>query len=178
MKTATSVLYPLILCVFVGFTGLAQAEPASEHGSMAMQGGQKGGDYRGGHGMLEVSDEQRAELDRIKADYAKKQAPLKARFKALKVELMAMALADTPDNAAIDKKIDEMLELKRQILRNKVDKVSAKRKVLDDQQRAQYDLRVMKKAARGGGRDGGHAGGGMHGMEHGKMGGQEHGMRH
>ena len=188
MKPMNSILYPLLFCLWAGFAATAQAQPQSEddRGPMAgMMHGDKGqSEYRhGGHWMADISDEQRSELKRIKAEHIKKQAPLKARMKALKVELMAMALSDAPDKAAADKKIDEMLDLKRQMLQNKVEKVSASRKALDEQQRALYDIHVMKKAAKGGRHGDGHMGRGMgHGMGMGGMGygmgmgGMGHGM--
>ena len=181
MKTMNSILYPLVFCLWAGFAATTQAQPQAEDGRGPMAGmmqGDKGqGEYRhGGHWMAGISDEQRSEMKRIKAEHIKKQAPLKARMKALKVELMAMALADAPDQAATDKKIDEMLDLKRQMLQNKVEKVSASRKALDEQQRAMYDIYVMKKAAKGD-RHGHMSHGKGHGMGHGMgMGGMGHGM--
>lgn len=145
MKTAM-----LWLCAsLMGVGALVQAAPPDGHHEMMQQmhHGGSGGPGPRGHWMADVSEAQQSKLDGIKATYLKQQAPLKARMKALQAELMALALADKPDQAATDKKIDEIAELKRQMLRNKVEKISARRAVLNEQQRAQYDIYVMKKAS-------------------------------
>ncbi len=169
MKTAASILFSLMIVMLFGITGLANAEPESSGATMPMHGAQSAGPYREGGAMADGDEARRADahsaLSPIKAEYAKKQAPVKARYKALKLELMALSLSDSPDGAAIDKKIDEMLELKRQLLRNKADKVIAIRKALDEGQRPEYDLRVMKKAARDRAYQGSR--GGYHGFERG-----------
>ncbi len=174
---AASIVFSLMSVMLFGITGSANAEPEARGATMPMHGAQHAGPYHG-HGAMADGDaarcaEAQRALNPIKAEYAKKQAPLKARYKALKLELMALALTDTPDSAAIDKKIDEMLELKRQLLRNKADKVSAIRNALDEDQRPQYDLRVMKKAARAGAHHGSRAG--CHGFGHGGMHGHGYG---
>lgn len=150
MKTATVIPSAWLFCLLLGAAGVVQADPQEGHGPMMqpMHHGDAAGEYgHKDHWMADLDDKQRADMERIKADYMKKQLPLKARMKALKAELTALALADQPDQAATDKKIDEILELKRQMLRNKVDKISARRGVLNEAQRARYDIQVMKKAS-------------------------------
>lgn len=162
----------LVLAASMAFMpgALAQSEQQKSQSRSMMQG--MHGAHHGGW-MAELDDKQHNELNRIKAEYMKEQVPLKARLKAKKAELMTLALADSPDKGAIDKAIDEMAELKRQMLRNKVDKISARRQVLNEQQRALYDIHVMKKAA---GKRGGH--GAHHGMGHGMQHGMGHGKGH
>lgn len=150
MYSANSVLYSLILLAVLG-AAPALAQPQSGGMMQGMQEHHGAGEKDRHHGWKAgLDDKQRAELDSIKADYMKKSMPLKAKAKALKVELMALALADAPDSGAIDKKIDEMVEIKRELLRLKADKVSATRKMLDAQQRARYDIHVMRKASHSG----------------------------
>ncbi len=171
MKTAAW-MFPLVLCFSLALPAAVQADPDPGHGPMQGQGPQA---HRCGQWMGDLSDDQQAQLARIKADHVKKQASLKARMKALKLELMAMALADSPDSGATDKKIDEMLQLKREILQNKVAKIGAERQVLNEQQRASYDVHVMKKSAREERGRGGHMRRG-HGGEYGAGYGMGHGM--
>jgi len=127
------------------------------YGSM-MGGGygmHHGGGYGGHHGeefarwKESLSSEQRAKIDKMKLDFIKKQYPLKAKKKALKIELALLATADNPDMKAIDKKIDELLALSKQMMKQKYIHKTAVRKELNDEQRVQFDMAMLKKARHG-----------------------------
>jgi Spy/CpxP family protein refolding chaperone len=96
-----------------------------------------------------LSSEQRAKIDKMKLDFIKKQYPMKAKKKALKIELALLATADSPDMKAIDKKIDDLLALTKQMMQQKYAHKTAVRKELNDEQRVQFDIAMLKKAKHG-----------------------------
>ena len=106
--------------------------------------------------MKSLSAEQRQQVMQLRAAHKKQAMPRKARMKALKLELTALATADAPDSAAIDAKIDELLALKREAMKEKTGYMAQVRKLLSDEQKVVYDMAMMKKAMRSG--RGGHRG--------------------
>lgn len=174
MDRSKSLIY-VFLAAFAACTASAGAlaQPGGGAEAKAMEGqagpGRHGMGHRG-EGMHRygeswkstLTDEQRAEVAKLHAAYKKRKLPLKAKARALKVELAVLATADDPDSGAIDKKIDEVLKLKREMMREKARHIGAVRKVLTEEQRAHFDVHVLKKAMHGkrkrhgGGHHGGH----------------------
>ena len=85
-------------------------------------------------------------INQLHADLGKIKAPLKARMTVARTELAVLTTADAPDAGAMDKKIQEILELKRRMLRAHSDHVIEVRKMLTPEQRASFDMHVLKKA--------------------------------
>ncbi|MCP4040362.1 MAG: periplasmic heavy metal sensor [Gammaproteobacteria bacterium] len=108
----------------------------------------------GPHWNSTLLDEQRIEMDGLSVEHVKGQLPLKAKARVLKVELAVLATSDAPDTEAIGLKLDELLTLKRQLMLQKYASIAAKRKVLSPQQRASFDMEVMKSAMHTRGRKG------------------------
>ena len=100
----------------------------------------------GPHWKTTLSPEQVQELDRLRVEYAKLKAPLKAKAKAIKLDLAVLATADEPDVAAINARIDQMLTLKRQMMGHKYGHIAAKRRVLTPEQRVSFDMEVLKRS--------------------------------
>lgn len=96
-----------------------------------------------------LTDEQRTKLAKIKLDHMKVQAPIKTKMKTIKMDLALLVTADKPDTAAINKKIDELTKLKNAKMKEKYKYIAAKRKVLNDEQRVLFDMKVIKKAMKG-----------------------------
>ena len=151
----------LILGTLMGSLGITTTALA-DHGR-----GMHGGGMHGGMGMSKMcwrdtlTDEQRANLAKIKLDHMKVQAPIKAKMKTIKVELALLVTADKPDMAAINKKTDELTKLKNSKMKEKYKYIAAKRKLLNAEQRVLFDMHVIKKATKGK-HKGGHKGGRMH----------------
>jgi Spy/CpxP family protein refolding chaperone len=120
------------------------------HGGHHGPGGKHGHHGRKGlyaeHWESSLTSEQHAELDKLKLTYARTKAPLKAKARALKIELALLATAEDASGEAVDKKVDELLGVKRQIMRNKYRYIYAKRQVLTPEQRVSYDMEVLKSA--------------------------------
>lgn len=143
-----------ILGAMIGSLGFTTTALADYGPGMGMHGGGMGM-HGGGMGMSgtcwkdTLTDEQRAKLAKLKLDHMKVQAPIKAKIKSVKVELALLVTADKPDMAAINKKIDELTKLKNSKMKEKYKYIVAKRKLLNDDQRVLFDMKLIKKAMKG-----------------------------
>jgi len=116
-----------------------------------MHGGHHGKGMQGGkhHLWKSLTAKQKTEIMALKYTFKSKKLLLKARMKQLKVEL-AMSLAnDKPDRKAIDKKVDSILALKKKMISAKLDFKIAFRKLLTKEQKAMFDLKMLKKMYKG-----------------------------
>ncbi len=84
-------------------------------------------------------------MDRLRVEYMKQKLPLKAKAKAIKLELAALATADEPDTAAVNGRIDALLDVKREMMKLKYNHIAAKRSLLTPEQRVSFDMGVMKR---------------------------------
>lgn len=125
--------------------------PMQQHnGAQHMGGPGYGGGYmHGARWRQSLSDEQRAKIEKLKLDYVKKKATLKTRKGALKTDLALLTTKDNASIAEINRKIDQMVKLKKQLLRMKYSHLVAVRKELTAEQRVSFDLMVMRKSRRG-----------------------------
>jgi len=150
----------VLLCLFA-LSSWAIASPGDDHRPMHEHGHGHGthmgmgmGAHGGGHmfgapWMATLTPEQRAKIDALHLQLAKKQAPLEAKKHALKVELKLLILTDKPDRKAIDKKIDELVTVKSRFMRNKIGHKIDMRALLTDEQRVSFDLGMMRKYGHG-----------------------------
>ena len=131
----------------LGVAGLALAD---EHGMGGMHGGGYGMyHHRDGGWKASLTDEQSKQIDKLRLDYKQKSYLLKAKIKQAKIELAMLITSNDPKQKDIDKKIDEILKLKGEKMRLKAAHKISVRKLLTDEQRVQFDLHVLKKAAGG-----------------------------
>ena len=129
---------------------------------LAGKHGHKGcGKHNGAHAWKRaLSPEQRARIDQLHVNFAKTKAPLKAKIKALKVDLAVLAATPQPDKAVIDSKIEELLKLKGQMLGAKYGYIAAQRQILTPRQQVSFDMDVVQDALHG------KKGEGTHGCRH------------
>lgn len=126
--------------------------------------GQHSGGKHGKHGhhlfgnpwKKTLTDDQKAKLDQLHAAHARHIMPMKARMKAIKIELATLATAETPDTQAMQRRINELLEVKREILTQKYLYIAAKRSVLSPAQRPSFDLNVIHESSHAKTHKGGH----------------------
>lgn len=149
-------LNPIHVGLVTLFTAMAlsasvSADPASPEGrgGQMMHGAYGGSWGYAAHWKRTLTDEQRATIDRLRLDYLKKKYPLKARTKALKTELALLVTQDSPNKRDINKKIDELVDLKRQLLQLHYDYKVEVRKVLTAEQRVSFDIGLLKKSQHG-----------------------------
>ena len=135
-----------VLLTALTATGLGVMTPvlAEQHGRHGMGMMQKGGGWK-----ASLSEKQQIQVSTLKLDYKKKKYPLKTKIKQLKVELALLMTTDKPNQKAINNKIDEIVKLKAQKMRLRANHKIAVRKVLNEQQRVRFDMKILKKAYHG-----------------------------
>ncbi len=126
--------------------GKGKPMKGGEGGDGGMGGGLYGADWES-----TLTDEQQARLDELKVRQKKMMMPMKARARAIRADLVTMALADDPDERTLSSKVDEMLSLRRQMMMAKFRHIMARREVLTPEQRRSFDVHVMKKMSKKGG---------------------------
>ncbi|GMR07766.1 MAG: hypothetical protein BMS9Abin26_0770 [Gammaproteobacteria bacterium] len=138
--------------------GPALAEPSSAKGPHEMMQGkqskqQNSASSRSGQHeprwKKALSDEQRARLQALMLDHMKNKFPLKAKKKALKIDLALLVMTDKPNEKTIDKKINELLAVKKQMMKLKYAHKITVRKALTPEQRVLFDMHILKKSMRG-----------------------------
>lgn len=117
----------------------------SPHGEM--------GHERGSHGdacwMKSMTDEQKAKAAKMRLEYKKVKSLMKAQIRVKKVELATLVMQDSPDQNAINKKIEEIVDLKREKMQKKYAFKVALRGMLTPEQRVSFDMHMLKKAVHG-----------------------------
>ena len=108
--------------------------------------GHHGSRLLGPHWKGTLTAEQRAQIDQMHVLFAKAKAPVKARVKALKADLALLITGDMPDSALIEKKINELLAMKKRIMQMRYVHIADMRSVLTVEQRASFDMDVLDKA--------------------------------
>ena len=101
------------------------------------------------HWKQTLTKEQKIQIDQMHLELAKVKMTLKAKIKALKTELVLLSTADSPSRVAIENKIEELLAVKRNMMRIRYEHIANLRKVLNSQQRVSFDLDVLNRAAQG-----------------------------
>lgn len=96
-----------------------------------------------------LTDEQKAKRAQMRLEFKKVKFLIKAQIKVKKIELATLVTQDTPDRSAIERKIDEVLELKREKMRKKYAYKVALRNMLTPEQRVLFDMKMLKKAYKG-----------------------------
>ena len=140
----------LVAIMAITLTLPAVAAEHGGHGMHQMHGsghGQGHGRHHGDDGWKStLTAEQSAQIDKLKLEYKKQAYPIKAKIKHAKVELALLISSDSPNQKDIDKKIEEIAKLKAEKMRVKSTHKIKVRKVLNDEQRVQFDLKLLKKA--------------------------------
>ena len=156
-----------LLIVVMG-SGLALAGAGISPAVLAEKGGHMSGHHMMGkshHGGMSwkhsLSDEQRTQLMALKLEKKKNLIPLKLKIKQAKVALAMLVGSDNPNQGKINKKISEIVKLKEQKMLLKARHRIAVRKLLNAEQKVQFDLHLLKKATHG--KRGDH---GYHGRHH------------
>jgi Spy/CpxP family protein refolding chaperone len=158
MKVLTTVALGLLL--IIGTVGIPSPATAShsphwEH-SKKLDGMHGDRHMSGKRGMANLTDQQQTKIDKLRLEHKKKKYLLKAKMRQAKVEFALLITTDAPNKSAIDSKIDQIAELKKEKLQLKASHKIQVRKLLTVDQRVQFDLYVLKKAAKGKHRKGRH----------------------
>lgn len=139
----------MILLTGLGFGTTSLAQPGKGEGphmmgegrGYMMRGGCEGTSWKDS-----LSQAQKDKIEKMKVDYLKVKYPKKARMKTLKVDLAVLVASDAPKQKDIDAGIDELLALKKDLLKLKYAHKIAVRKELKPEQQAAFDKHMLKKA--------------------------------
>ncbi len=118
--------------------------------------------------MSSMTDDQKARMDDMHLKLGKELGLLEARLDVMEAELKNLVTKDAPDRNAVRKKIDEIMELKKEMMTKRYDHVMEARGILTPDQRRGFDLMFfggMRHIMRIMGGRGMMGGGKEHGME-------------
>jgi hypothetical protein len=96
-------------------------------------------------GMAGLSEDQQKKVDALNLEIEKALLPLKAQMDVKAAELKVLAVAENPDKAAIDKKIEEIGALRTQMMKKKVLNGLAVRALLTPDQRVEFDQKALRE---------------------------------
>ena len=152
----------LLMVLWVVVPGIVLAEPSKGSTRGHKDYGQKG--YSMGHGTDRsmgqhgadhkmhlysenwrhtLTDKQKMKADQMHVEVKKKMAPLEAQKSFKEAELKALVTQDDPDISAINQKIDEILEVKREIMQKKNAHIVEMRDMLTPEQRLSFDMKLL-----------------------------------
>lgn len=144
MKALSTLALTIVLSTAsIGFAPIAFAQ---QHGGM---GGMNKMHKGGGGWKASLSAEQQNQIAKLKLDLKKKKYPLKTQIKQAKVDLALLITTDKPNQKSIDQEIDKIVDLKSQKMRLMAKHKIAVRKILNEEQRVKFDMKVLKKAFHG-----------------------------
>lgn len=83
---------------------------------------------------LKLSDDQKNQIEKLRTDFQKQQISQRAKVQTAAVELRQLLRAENPDKAAIEKKINEVSQLRAQLQTARVNHMLNVRKILTPEQ--------------------------------------------
>ena len=145
--TTTALITSLALSG-IGFTGAAMADEDRKGEQHEMHEQYHGKDHGATCWRKTLTEDQSKQVNQLKVEFKKKVYPVKAKIKQAKIDLALLIGSDNPKQKDIDKKIDELLKLKGEKMRLKSAYQVEVRKLLNAEQRASFDMKLLKKANR------------------------------
>ena len=100
-----------------------------------------------GTGKSSLTNDQSKQISKLKLEHKKKIYPLKTKLQQTRFELALLMMDNNPNQKSIDKKIAQIVKLKSEKIRLKVRHKIDVRKVLSDEQRVHFDLKLLKKSS-------------------------------
>ncbi len=163
MKTVRINLIVLMILSLVSLSTFAQQgspQGNQARGSQEEVGMKKGKDERG---MMipNMTEEQKESMKAIKTSTGKKMLPLKSALGEKEAKLKTLQTAEKVDMKAIDSQIDDIGKLKTDMAKIKSRSMQDIRALLTDEQRVDFDSRLLeggKKGEKRGGKPGRGAG--------------------
>lgn len=145
-------ILPLLAATLFAYAHATQAAPpppgpppGMERGSHHPGGGPK---KPGGHQFSPkwaetLTDKQKVAVDKMHLDVDRKEKLLRAKMRTADMELRELSIQDNADMKAINKKIDEIVGYRAEIMRNRYAHIVEMREILTEQQRISYDMGVL-----------------------------------
>ncbi|OFX44174.1 MAG: hypothetical protein A2046_08105 [Bacteroidetes bacterium GWA2_30_7] len=92
-----------------------------------------------------LTEEQTKKIESLKTPHLKQMLPIKNQLGEKKAQLNTLSTAEKADMVAINKKIDEIGDLKTQMMKNREAHKQEIRKILTEEQRLIFDMHNDKK---------------------------------
>lgn len=99
----------------------------------------------GGMGIKGLTEDQKQKIDKMKTPHQKEMMQIKNLIGEKKAHLKTLETADNADLNAINKTIEEMGVLKTDMMKKKAAHKQEIRKILNDEQRLQFDLKHSRE---------------------------------
>lgn len=96
------------------------------------------------HAMLELTEEQEKAFQKLALAQEKELLPIRSELEKLKGELRLLKAEDTPDLKAIEKKIDEIAQVKVRMQKIREKYFVERKKLLTPEQKEKLNLMIMK----------------------------------
>ncbi len=145
---STTLLPALVLAAAIPVAAAAQPE---QHG-MAARGGDHGMQRMAGMWQKTLSAGQQRRIEKMRLQTAREKSILKAKIRLAKTELALLVTDNSPDQNAINKKLNELMKLMRKKMELHYIHIIKVREILNKEQRVSFDLGVLHKAGRGHGK--------------------------
>jgi Spy/CpxP family protein refolding chaperone len=126
----------LLLTAFVSMPALSQKRPMAPREDMLHPRLME---------RLNLSKEQKSQIEKLRADFQKQQIAQRAKVQTAAVELRQLLRAEDPDKAAIEKKINELAQLRAQLQTARVNHLLNVRKILTPEQQKMIRDAVEKR---------------------------------
>lgn len=101
-------------------------------------------------GIPDLTEDQQKQIEKLKTDLDKAILPLESQLDVKSAELKNLMIADNPNIAAVNAKLDEIGGLRTQIQKRRVTNQLEIRKLLTPEQRIAFDKRTLKRFDRAG----------------------------
>ncbi|RMI08900.1 MAG: periplasmic heavy metal sensor [Calditrichaeota bacterium] len=104
--------------------------------------------------MLDLSEEQRAKMMDMHLQLKKEMLPLKAELKQLRAELKLALTSDSYDEGKVQKLLDKMASLRKEMALKRIRNQRAVRDMLTPEQRKKFDMFILSGHGKRGHRPG------------------------
>jgi len=94
--------------------------------------------------LLNLTEDQEEKIDALRIKHLKEMSTFKNQLAVKKAELRVLETADKPDKTAIDKKIDEIMQIKTQMAKKSASHKQDVRMLLTEEQRVIFDMQKGK----------------------------------
>ena len=160
MNKLQSIFIAVSLALIIAVPVSAQMGEMMKHGKSGMSHHEKKdygmkhnqnhkrGHLFGSYWKKTLTDEQKGQADKMHLALKKSLNVPKAKLNVKKAELNNLVVKGNPDKKAIYQKIDEILELKREIMRKKYDHKVEMRRMLTPEQQVSFDMKLLETAGR------------------------------
>ncbi len=142
-KTITAILIALLLSVNTNIfaqSGKKDSHDVEKHKKFS-HGVEK---HHDGMGFLNLTDEQKSQIKKLKTANMKEMLPLKNQIAEKKAHLRTLTTADNVDMIAVNKTIDEIVSIKATMMKKHAAHKQEMRKLLNDEQRIHFDMKMSK----------------------------------